>query len=79
MNLIIRNLVFRASNSKSGEYVIHKGKYLLPKQPTRPQSAYIIYINEKRPEFKDLKMTESSQVIGKMWKELAEEQKKKYE
>jgi hypothetical protein len=54
------------------------------KDPNRPkkQSGYILFCSEKRPEVKDkhpeMKSTEVTTEIARMWKELSEKKKAKY-
>jgi len=50
--------------------------------PKRPQSAYFLYLSERRTQLKtsdpDKKVTEVSKLIGQEWKKLSDEAKKPY-
>jgi len=50
--------------------------------PKRPQSAYFLYLSERRTQLKtsdpDKKVTEVSKLIGQEWKKLTDEAKKPY-
>ncbi|VDK66042.1 unnamed protein product [Onchocerca ochengi] len=52
-----------------------------PNAPKKPQSAYFIWFGENYSNFKKegVSVTEAAQRAGKMWKEIDEEIKKKYE
>ncbi|KAL1916519.1 uncharacterized protein VTP21DRAFT_5710 [Calcarisporiella thermophila] len=53
-----------------------------PNAPKRPLSAYMLFSQEKRKqvleENPDVKFTEVGKLLGAMWKELSEEEKKIY-
>lgn len=65
--------------SKSGKAKKEKD----PDAPKRPQSAYFLYCNERRPQLKkekpELSMCDMTKELTKEWKELTEKQKKKYD
>merc|ERR1712080_787249 len=50
--------------------------------PKRPPSSYFLFADEKRPSVREahpeLSVTEQAKMLGKMWKEISEEEKKKY-
>jgi len=55
-----------------------------PNSPKRPLSAFMIFSNEKRDEVreklgKDTKITEVASKLGKMWKKVDDDEKKKYQ
>ncbi|ELP84880.1 high mobility group protein B3, putative [Entamoeba invadens IP1] len=53
-----------------------------PNKPKKPASAYLLYCQEVRPSVKEknpeMKQKDILGVIGKMWKDLSESEKKKY-
>uniref|UniRef100_A0A915Q3S6 FACT complex subunit SSRP1 n=1 Tax=Setaria digitata TaxID=48799 RepID=A0A915Q3S6_9BILA len=67
-------------SSKSGKGKREKKKKD-PNAPKKPQSAYFIWFGENYSNFKKegVSVTEAAQRAGKMWKEIDEEIKKKYE
>ncbi|ETO25247.1 hypothetical protein RFI_11891 [Reticulomyxa filosa] len=54
-----------------------------PNAPKKPQSAYFLFINDRRPKLKethpDKKVTEMSKLLGAEWKDLSADKKKKWE
>jgi|TARA_B110000003_G_C16491803_1_gene473761 histone H3/H4 len=74
--------VAMGENVEEGE-VEHSPELITPPQkPKRPQSAYFLFMMEKRVELKDAHadwgIGEIGKECGRLWNELPEEQKKKY-
>lgn len=67
--------------SKSSKGSKREKKKKDPNAPKKPQSAYFIWFGENYASFKKegVSVTEAAQRAGKMWKEIDEETKKKYE
>jgi hypothetical protein len=72
----------KSSSKKSSGKKSRKKKD--PNAPKRPLSAYMIFAGDKREEAKkklgkDAKITEVASLLGKMWKKVDEDEKKKYQ
>merc|ERR1712129_550508 len=67
---------------KQGQVDMEPPKPKQTGQPKRSQSAYFIYMNEQRADFKKenpkLSMTEMTKELAKEWKDLSEEEKRPY-
>ena len=54
-----------------------------PNAPKRPQSSYFLFAHDKRAEIKakmpDAKVTEIAKELGKLWKDVSDAERKKYE
>jgi len=59
-----------------------KSKGKDPNAPKRPRTAYIFFCNDKRPKVREanpnMRMTEVTNELGKMWKNLKESKRQKY-
>lgn len=72
-------------NLETGRYRLKKGykKQATEGAPKRPSSAYFLWSQQNRPQFKsqypDAKVTELAQIMGASWKQLPEEQKANYQ
>ena len=49
-----------------------------PKVKKRSPNAFMIYSQEKRGDFANLKVTEIAKIIGAQWRALSEEEKSRY-
>ncbi|CAG9533884.1 unnamed protein product [Cercopithifilaria johnstoni] len=71
----------KKDSSRSAKATRREKKKKDPNAPKKPQSAYFIWFGENYSNFKKegVSVTEAAQRAGKMWKEIDEEIKKKYE
>ncbi|KAL4003502.1 Structure-specific recognition protein (SSRP1) family protein [Acanthocheilonema viteae] len=71
----------KKDSSRSAKAARREKRKKDPNAPKKPQSAYFIWFSENYSNFKKegVSVTEAAQRAGKMWKEIDEEVKKKYE
>ncbi|KAI9217555.1 high mobility group box domain-containing protein, partial [Blastocladiella britannica] len=52
-----------------------------PNEPTKPQSAYVMYANEVRAEMRDMRLTfaELAKIVGDRWKSMQPDEKRQRE
>lgn len=48
------------------------------RQPKAPATGYVIFLNERRKDYKDLRFTEVTKLLGNEWSRMSVAEKKKY-
>jgi len=78
-----RYLRLKAAADKKNRIMQAKTKFLgsagAPQEPKRPQSAYFLFIADKRATLPPGKISDNAKVLTDMWKDISEEEKKAYD